>query len=234
MTSLTVMDSIVFVETLLKNQRLSVNGYRPGMTMANNVLGWMLAPPFIWRFNRGSFVIPISESQGTDYNVFWPDLGRIENQWLTDDTGAIFDLKGAQTMSKFSTSRRALEVAPVYDDNQGNLTFRFNSIPAKNLYANFDYQKKPQRLTSPASTFAPFPDEYSYLFDKGMLSEGALLINDSRFEIWRKDFGLGILATQDGLDAQAKEIFMNQLLGRATTATRAQYLAQQGAQGRQQ
>jgi hypothetical protein len=233
-TTRTVMNSLVFVSTLLKNQQLSVNNWEPGMTMANNVLQWMLQPPFVWRFNRASLTFPISKTLGSDYTLSVPNLGRIESQWLTDTAGTIFELNGAVTLARVGISRRPVEVAPQYDDNQGNITFRFNSIPNQNYNANFDIQMKPQMLTSPASTFGPVPDEFGYLFNKGMLSEGALLVNDSRFEIWRKDFVAGLLATQDGLDAQAKAIFYEQMLNMGRTATRSQAAGQGGSQGRQQ
>lgn len=230
--TLSVQNAWVYVTTLLDNQRLDVNGLEPGLTCANIVLQRMLSAPFIWRFNRSNFSIAIATAGGTDYVVSVPDLGRIETQWLTDANGNIFELKGAQTISKFSTNREPTEVAPVYDDNQGNITFRFNGVPDEAYTAYFDYQRKPPILTSPGETFAPVPDEFGYLFNKGMLAEASVLVNDARFTVWEQEFVAGLLATQDGLDAQAKEIFYNQMLNTGRTATRSQMLGNDGAAGR--
>lgn len=226
-------NSITFISTVMKNQRLNVNNMEPGLTMGNNVLQTMLGSPMIWRFNRKSFSIAITAAGGADYTVALQNLGRIEQQWLVAENGTIFDLNGAQSLSKVSAPRRPMLVAPVYDDDNGNLTFRFNSVPDRNYTAYFDYQEKAPLLTSYASTFGPTPDEFGYLYQKGMLSEGAALVNDSRFTIWRRDFVAGLLATQDGLDAQSKSIFFEQMMNIGRTAARSQAAGQSGSQGRQ-
>lgn len=233
--TLTVQNAMNFVTPILKNQRLNVTNQEPGLTMANIVLQRMLGSPFVWRFNRGSFTIAITTLGGTDYVEVVDDLGRIETQWLTDPASSqIFDLQGAVSLSKVSATRRPMLVAPQYDDNDGNITLRFNSVPDRDYNANFDYQRKAPLIQSYGQTFGPVPDEFGYLFNKGMLSEGALIVNDSRFTIWEKDFIAGLLATQDGLDAQAKAIFFEQMLNTGRTATRSQGAAQSGVQGRQQ
>lgn len=232
--NLSIENAMVYVSTLIDNQRLSVNGLEPGLTAANIVLQRMLGAPFIWRFNRSNFQIPITTLGGTDYVIAVNDLGRIETQWLTDSDAGIYELKGAQSIAKVSTKRAPTEYAPVYDDNAGNITFRFNAVPDENYTAFVDYQKKAPLLQSYGNTFAPVPDEFGYLYNKGLLAECALLTNDSRFPIWEKDFIAGLLATQDGLDAQAREIFYNQMLNTGRTASRSQGLSQSGIAGRQQ
>lgn len=232
--TLTILNSMNFVTPILKNQRLSVTNQEPGLTMANIVLQRMLGSPFVWRFNRGNFTIDITTAGGTDYVKAVADLGRIEQQWLVDPANNIKELQGAVSLAKVSSTRRPMTVAPQFDDNAGNITFRFNSIPDQAYTANFDYQRKAPLIQSYGEDFGPVPDEFGYLFNKGMLSEGALLVNDSRFPIWEKDFIAGLLATQDGLDAQAKAIFFEQMLNTGRTATRSQGAAQSGVQGRQQ
>lgn len=231
-TTLSIMDSLVFVSTLIKNQRLDINNQKPGLNMANNVLGVMLGPPFIWRTNRASFQLAISTAAKTDYGLSVYDLGRIETQWLTDAAGNEFELKGAQSLAKVSAKRRPMSVAPVYDDGNGHLTFRFNSVPDQVYTAWFDYQRRAPTVTSFAQTFAPVEDEFAFLFQKGMLSEGALLVSDARFTIWRREWIAGLLATQDGLDEQAKSIFYDQMMNQGRTAVRNQAAGQSGAAGR--
>ena len=232
--NLSVMNSMIYVMTLIKNQRLNVNGQEPAVTMANIVLQRMLAPPFVYRFNRFSFSVPVTQAGGTDYSVVLPTLGIIETQWLTDSASKIFELEGAVSIPKVSAIRRPQKVAPVYDDNAGNITLRFSSVPDQAYTAYFDAQNKAPIITSPGETFGPVPDEFGHLFNIGMLSQGALLVNDSRFTIWERQFIGGILATQDGLDAQAKAIFFEQMLNFGRVATRSQGAAQAGTQGRQQ
>jgi hypothetical protein len=233
--TLSITDALRYVSTLLDNQLLSVNQLDPGITCANIVLQRMLGAPFIWRFNRGNLPVAIAANAGTDFTVACSDLGRIETQWLTDAGGIIFELKGAQTIAKRGSNigpTRPTAAAPVYDDNCGNITFRVNSIADVAYTAFFDYQKKAPKLESYGQTFGPVPDEFGYLFNKGLLAECALLTNDSRFPIWERDFMAGMLATQDGLDAQDIQIFLGQTLGAGRTAQRSTSLGQSGAQAR--
>lgn len=230
--TLSITDALRYVSTLLDNQLLSVNQLDPGITAANIVLQRMLGAPFIWRFNRANVSIAISQAAGTDYTVSVPRLGRIETQWLLDAAGNYHELKGAQSIARFSTPARPTEAAPVYDDNAGNITFRFNKVPNGAYTAYFDYQMKAPVIDSYGATFGPVPDEFGYLYHKGLLAECALLTNDSRFPIWERDFMAGLLAAQDGLDAQGLAIFLGQTLNAGRTAMRSQTLGQTGAQAR--
>jgi hypothetical protein len=229
-----IMNSVVYVQTLIKNQRLNVNGQEPGLMMSNIILQRILGPPFIWRQNRASFNFGISAIGGTDYSVYLPNLGRIETQWLTDLTGKEIELSGAVCLAKTSSSRRPTKVAPQYDDNQGNITFRFNSVPDQAYTAWFDYQMKAQLITSWANPWGVIPDECGYIYNSGFLSLGALLVNDARFGIWEREFVGSLLGAQDGLDEQAKAIFLGQWLSDTRTAARSQGAVQGGVAGRGQ
>jgi hypothetical protein len=229
-----VMNSVVYVQTLIKNQRLNVNGQEPALTMSNIVLQRILGAPFIWRQNRASFSIPISAAAGTDYTVSLPNLGRIETQWLTDGNNKDMELKGAVCLAKMSAKRRPTEVAAQYDDNQGNITFRFNSVPDQGYTAWFDYQQKARLITSWANPWGMIPDELGYIYNTGFLSLGALLVNDARFGIWERQFVGDLLGAQDGLDEQARAIFLGQWLSDIRSTTRSQGAVQGGVAGRGQ
>jgi hypothetical protein len=229
-----VMNSVVFAQTLIKNQRLNVNGQEPGLTAANIVLQRILAPPFKWRQNRASLAVAINTAGSTDYAVSVPTLGWIETQWLTNATGQIFELGGEVSLPKIGSTRRPTKVAPVYDDNAGNITFRFNSIPDQAYTAWFDYQQKAQLITSWANPWGCVPDECGYIYNKGFLALAALLVNDARFTIWEKDFVAGLLGAQDGLDEQQKAIFLGDWLAATRTAARSASAVNGGVAGRGQ
>lgn len=228
-----IMNSVVFVQTLIKNQRLNVNGQEPALTIANIILQRILGPPFVWRQNRSSFSIAISTAGGTDYTVSVPNLDRIETQWLTDANGSITDLGGAVSIAKVSSTRRPVKVAPVYDDNLGNITFRFNSIPDKSYTAWFDYQQKAQLILSWANPWGVIPDQLGYMYNLGFLAMGALLVNDARFTIWNRQFVGSLLGAQDGLDAQQKALFLESWLSDIRTAARSQAMVSDGIKGRE-
>jgi hypothetical protein len=229
---LSVQNSMTYVQTQIDNQRLNVNNMEPGVTMANTVLGTMLGPPFIWRQNRRNINFSITALGGTDYAVYEPTMGFIETQWLEDEDGNILELNGATALAKVSFSRPPTLIAPQYDDNEGNITFRVNSVPDADYTVYLDVQQAAKLITSPADTFAPLSDYFGYLFNKGMLSEGALLVNDSRFSIWRSEWIAQMLATQDGLDEQAKDMFYSQFMNTTRTVQRSGAMTQNGAAGR--
>jgi hypothetical protein len=235
-STLTVQNSVTYCSTLIKNQRMNINNYEPGLTAARDILQLMLAPPFVWRFNRTNFSIDITEAGGTDYVVTLNDLGSIEQQWLDDgkDTAdSIIGLGGQVQIQKSSGVRQPKQVAPVYDDNNGLITFRFDSIPDQDYTAYFDYQRKAPLISGWSQGFGPVPDEFAFIFNKWMLSEAALIVNDARFEIWRREAIAGLLATQDGLDAQAKDMFYAQMMNVGRTNFRSQSLGQSGAKARE-
>jgi hypothetical protein len=231
-----VMNSVVFAQTLIKNQRLNVNGQEPGLTMANLVLQRILGPPCRWRQNRANLSIPITTAGGTDYTVSLPLLGHIETQWLTNAAGMIFELGGEVSLAKTSASKRPTKVAPVYDDNAGNITFRFNAIPdaAGPYTAWFDYQQKAQLITSWANPWGVIPDECGYIYNMLFLGLAGQLVNDARFTVWIKEGVGALLGAQDGLDEQAKAIMVGQWLNETRTAARSQGSVQGGVAGRSQ
>lgn len=230
--ALSVQASMTFVQSLIDNQRLNVNNMEPGVSMANIVLGTMLGPPFVWRQNRTNLNFPITAVGGTDYAISVPTMGFIETQWLEDADDNVLELNGATALAKVSSSRAPTLIAAQYDDNAGNITFRVNSVPDADYTVYMDVQNAAPLITSPAQSFLPLSDYFGYLFNKGMLSEGALLVNDSRFSIWRGEWIAQMLATQDGLDAQAKDMFYNQFMNTTRTVQRSQDMSRNGGQGR--
>lgn len=234
MVSVSITNVLAFVSPILKNQRLTINNQEPALGMANSVLQGLLAAPLRYRFNRKTLTINISESAGCDYVVAVDDLGWIEQQWLTNTTGTpeFIGLDGAVALRPVSTVKRPTQMCPLYDDNEGNITFRFDATPEQPYTANIDYQMKATYITSVADTFGPVPDEFGMLYRKWMLSEGALLLNDSRAPIFRRDAVYATLALQDGLSEQARVMMLEQMLNFGLTTYRAQAMGQAGAKGR--
>jgi hypothetical protein len=230
--TITVQDSVNYVRTLIKNQRLNISKYEPGLTSANIVLQRMLGAPFVWRFNRFNFSIPITPGGGTDYQIYLPTLGRMEEMWLEDSAGNVYAIEGRLDRPKSSSSRRPELVAPVYDDNNGNLTFRFDSVPDQAYTFYCDGQQKAPLLQGWSDKFGPLPDEFGYVYHTLFLAEAALIVNDARFEIWRRNGVAALLATQDGLDEQAKAIMFEQMLNVGRTAFRSQMMGKSGSDAR--
>ena len=231
-TTLTLQNSINFVQPILKNQPLLVSGLEPALTAGNLVLGTILGAPCRWRFNRGTFNFPITKTNGTDYQVTVSDLGFIEDQWLIDANGNYHQLSGAVALAKDGSILRPQALAPQYDGNAGIVTFRMKTIPDANYTVYVDYQRKASLLTSPSSNWGVVPDEFSYIFNWGFLCLMSLLTNDSRFPIFENYFIARLLGAQDGLSDQEKNIFVANWMALVQTTGRAQGAINSGVAGR--
>jgi len=232
--TLNLQNSINFAATILKNQPLMVSNMEPALTAANLVLGTILGAPCKWRFNRNTFSFTITQASGTDYQKLLADFGFLETQWIKDATGNIYQLNGATSlaMESANNTRRPISMAPQYDDNAGNITFRMSSTPDANYTVYGDYQKKAALLTSAASNWGVVPDEFSYIFNWGFLCIMSLLINDSRFPIFENYFIARLLGAQDGLTDQDRNIFVGNWMALAGTMTRATGAVNSGVAGR--
>ena len=226
--TLNIQNSINFAAPILKNQPLLVSNQEPALTAGNMVLGMMLGAPLRWRFNRLNASIAITAAGLTDYIKSLPTFGFIDTTWLVDATSKTHQLSGRVSLAKATQSKRPELVSAQYDDNQGNITFRFDTIPDQNYTAYVDYQQKAPLLTSVAASWAPVPDEFQYIFQWGFLAFTSLLINDSRFPIFNQYFLSRLLGAQDGLTDQERDIFIGNWMAKMGTEGRAQQLTNSG------
>lgn len=206
-TTLSLQNSINFVAPLLKNQPLLVSNLEPSLTAANMIMGTILGPPFKWRFNRKTVNFAVTNAGGTDYLQTLTNFGFIESQWVVDGSGNSHAMNGASALGVEGAVGRPEKIAPQYDDNAGNITFRLDKKPDVNYTVFLDYQAKAVLMTSQASLWI-VPDEYLQVFNYGFLCLMSLLINDSRFPIFENYFIARLLGLQDGLSDQERNIFI--------------------------
>lgn len=227
-----------WAQPYLKNQPVAVSNLEPALSSAQRTLQWILAPPFRWPWNRATFTfqteLPINNGAPiVDYVKAIDDFGFIEQVYVTDGSNTpLPPLQVRPSLPVDFTVSRPTELAVQYDDGAGNLTFRLKNAPDKVYTISGDYQRKAPLIPCLAFTFGPVPDELALLFQTGFLAELSLLVNDARYPIFRRQFASTILSLQDGLDATAKSIFLEDYLGSVTSAQRAQGALNQGLQGR--
>ena len=229
----TIQDSVTWVSTVLKQQPLNVSNWEPGLTFANLVLGRALGPPMKWRPNRGNVSFGISTAGGTDYVQTVSDLGWIEEMWIADASGKIHALEGAQELAKTTSSYRPRKMAPVYDDNTGSITFRFDAIPDASYTAFVEYQRKAPIAGSFGATWAPLPDEYGSIYNKLFLALAANLISDPRAQAWGVEGVAALLGAQQGLTLQEIAIFAGEWDRLMQTLAKSQDMVKAGMAGLQ-
>lgn len=231
MVSVTLQNSANFVRPYIKNQPISVIGQEPGLTAANLVLQTIIAPPLRWRFNRRQFSF-LTVVGSTDYPIALPDFGFIETQWIIDASGRAHAMNGAYSLGVDANQTRPTLLSPQYDDNFGNITFRVKNTPDAIYTVYGDYQRKPGLLTGPACMWDVVPDDFGHVYHLGFLTFLSLLVNDSRFPVFERWFLSRILGLQDGLDDQARDIFLGNWMNATRTVMRSQTATQQGAAAR--
>lgn len=231
-SSLSLQNSMNFVAPILKNQPLMVSLQEPALSAGNMVLGTMLGAPCRWRFNRSEISFPISALSGTDYTISIPSFGFMENMWVIDATGKYYAVEGKLALSVDGSSGRPENMAPQFDDNAGNITFRMDKTPDANYTCFVDFQNKAPQMTSGASLWSPIPDEFEYIFNQGFLCLMSLLTNDSRFPIFENYFISRLLGAQDGLTDQERDIFIANWTQRNATLSRSAGSVNQGVAGR--
>ena len=229
---MTLQNSMNWAGPLLKNNPQMTGNYEPGLTSANIALQTVLGPPMKWPWNRKTYSFGVSTLGGNDYVQSVPDFGFVEKAWLTDGTGKTYPLQGAVALGKDSSQNRPGIIAPQYDDNSGNITFRIDFVPDANYTVFVDIQKAPVLITAPAAPWGNVPDRFAYIYDWGYLTILSLLVNDSRFPIYEQYFIARLLGAQDGLTDQERSIFLGNWQGLMTTLARTQANANAGNAGR--
>lgn len=229
--SLVLQNTVKWAQPILKNQPLQVNGQEPGLTFGNFILQRMMGPPFRWRFNRKNFTFDIVEGT-TDYPVTVTDLGHVESMWIEDEAGNFTQLTGRIDLERSSLADRPTEIAPVYDNGAGVVTFRTKPCADASYTAYCDYQAAPGLIRSFGMTWGNVPDNFSYIFNAGYLAMAMLLTNDTRFQIFERYFISSLLGAQEGLDQQAINIFVAQWTLESRTLAASMATGQAGAGGR--
>lgn len=232
--TITVQRLINFVRPILKQQPLDVTNMEPALFAANIILQRILAPPFVWPWNRGifSFSTVATKPPVTDYQQAIPDWGFLETQWVADADGRIFELNGDVSLPVTSDVGRPTMIAVQFDDNAGNITFRLKNGPDGVYRINTNYQRKAKLLSSFACTFGPVSDQFSFVFSVGFLAIMALLTNDSRFPIFEQWFISALLGVQDGLTDQQRSIFIGNWTAMVGTLNRTSGAVQAGIAAR--
>lgn len=223
--------SNAFTQPIMVYQPVAIQGDDPALTAANLIKQTILGAPFEWPYNSSEIeVATITKQQ--DYTIIAPDFGYLSRIDLADPQGNIKEIAVKTSLPRESAVQRPASAAIQNDDNQGNLTVRFNTLPDQVYTAVLQYQRKAVPMTSLASTWAPIPDQHSYIFDWGYLSILALLTKDPRMPQFRQMFLSNLLGAQDALDATQRNIFLGNWLDMTAEVQRNQQkVAQAGRIG---
>lgn len=188
------------------------NYIEPALTSANIVLQTILGPPFAWRWNRNTTSFTCSTTQGDpqDYPETVTDFGFIENASVQDLSTQKWQQMTVQLdLALDSATARPRFISAQNDNGAGSITFRVMPSPDQDYPITVSYQKKATLFTSLNQTWAPVPDEYSYIYNWGFLALMWMFTDDPRFTFANQKFVAQLLAANQGLTQTQINIFLN-------------------------
>jgi hypothetical protein len=212
----------------------------PVVSNANFIFQTILSPPFAWRWNRNTATF--TTTSGTqDYSSAIADFGFLEKATVTDGSGNVFELEEESLISEIGAVNelaRPSFICLFKDDNAGNITFRFGPVPDATYTVKLTYQKKPALITAAAfngatATWTPIPDEYSFIYQNGLMALNmAGTSDDPRWQIFWSRFVSSLIGVSEGLTAEDKLLFLNNMIDFSRQLTSASIGVQQGKQAK--
>lgn len=183
--------------------------------------------------NTGDNTVVWTESASTDYVQNIPTFGFIEKAQVLSANGVVSEIPDIkQDLTMDAGTGRPQTIAPIIDDGQGNITFRFMPGFPDQLYtATVIFQKKPVLLTSLNSPWQ-IPDEYGLVYGWGMLFYLFLFSGSSYVGIANQKFMSGLISLSEGLSEQQRMVFLGEWEYLTKMALEAQMKTQQGIQSR--
>lgn len=207
----TIQNSISFAAGFTKLMPLSgVGGVanEPALSIANMVLQTILGPPFCWRWNRNVLALGPTVAGTQDYATAVANYGYLEKAFLAATGTGSIELEVSLLLSTDNVQSRPNYIAPQTDDGAGNITFRLLPVPDAAYIPTVIYQRKAALVTSLASTWAPIPDEYAYIYNLGFLAFSMMYANDPRFPLVLQRFLATLVGASEGLSQQQKNVFL--------------------------
>lgn len=232
-STLTISQTLDWCDSIVKFQPLDIGWFsQPSLTNANTILQTILGPPFAWKWNRATKTF--NTASGTqDYPQSVPDFGFLEtvSVTLSGTSTEIGDIK--LVLGLGSETSRPNAISAQVDDNAGNITFRFLPVPDAVYAVTATYQKKAALLSTLSSNWSPIPDEYSYIYNYGLLALSMLNAGDERFPIINQKFVSHLLGANEGLTETQRNLFIQSWSSTTQQINAHQLKTQSGAMVRQ-
>lgn len=230
----TLQGSVNWASSYLRFAPLTIGtGNEPAISAANLVMQTILGPPFCWRWNRAEATLStIAQDTPKALSTF----GFLEEASYTDTTGLTKQIEVRTRLANAAGAGAETgvpqRVAAQLDDNAGNITFRLLPQPDATYTINLIYQKKAPIFAALATTWAPLPDEFSYIYNQGFLAFMLLYWDNPRWAVVLPRFLNSLVGASEGLDETQKAIFLEGFISRARLIQAGSLATQAGNLGR--
>lgn len=200
-STIPLIRTVDYVRRFIRLAPLTFSGSNdPAMMMADWVRGFMLAPPFSWRWNRG-VLPPTMLTPGTqDYTINLPNFGWLEQAAITDlALPAAYQLEISLDQQVEVIQTQPTKVTANTDDGNGNIGFRFIGVPDLPYQFTGSFQLASPTFTSLNDTWSPIPDYLQHVVQTGLLAKAYEYIGDERFAATMQMFVRQLAAFSGGL-----------------------------------
>ena len=194
----------------------------PALTIGDWVRGFILSPPFAWRWNRAVTTSACIASPVTqDYSINLPNFGWLEKASFTDSTQSppvTTELEVVLNLETETVPNLPVRIAARLDDDNGNITFRLSPPPDKTYTLNITYQKAAPTFGNLTDSWAPVPDYLHYVYHEGFLAKSYEYMGDERFPATMQMFVRQLIAANGGLAQSQVNIFMGDFVNSQRTS----------------
>jgi len=145
------------------------------------------------------------------YVIYVPNFGWIEHGSVYDSTlnpPSWKEMQNKNSLARESALGRPGFISAHTDDNSGNIGFVLSPVPNKPYPISIHIQKKSPLFTSINQTWAPIPDEYSYVYTWGFMTLMWLFADDNRWQFANAKFVSHLLGANEGLTETERNLFL--------------------------
>lgn len=233
-STITLSRTVDYVRRFIRLAPLTFSGTNdPAMMMADWVRGFMLAPPFSWRWNRGVLPATMLTPGVQDYTLNLPAFGWLEQAAITDLTiPASYQLDISLDQQVEVVLTQPTKVTANTDDSNGNIGFRFMGSPDLPYQFTGSFQLASPTFTSLNDTWNPIPDYLQHVYTTGLLAKAYEYIGDERFAATIQMFVRQLAAFSGGLLDSQVAIFLDDKITSQITSQSMIGASETGLRGR--
>jgi hypothetical protein len=206
------------------------NPIEPSASIGDWVRGFILSPPFAWRWNRAVATFTTTASV-QDYVKAIPSFGWLESATVSDGT-TTWGMEITLSNPEDKSNSLPRFVAARLDDDAGNITFRIHPAPDAVYTVTLTYQLAAPTFVTLADTWSPIPDYMYNVYSQGFLSKVYEYFDDPRAIPAFQLFLRSLLSASEGLDESQKRIFAADFLNTSRMEQSAAQTGQLARQGR--
>jgi len=167
---------------------VGVGGFsnEPALSICNNVIQEILAPPFNWKWNRVELATFLTVDDTQDYSQTVADVGWVESCEREDNASTstpkpIYEVEVVQDLPREFLQGKPEKICKLKETST-TATFRVWPMSDTTIWKLYvTYQAKPPiKTTLGTTTWTPIPDELGYVIRQGFLAMALAHADDQR------------------------------------------------------